>query len=95
MRQLSPGQLPYQRLSRELLPPGLGLMVVHDQVTAPQHSADGERVDLSIDASAKHDSRVAQRSIADEHWLTIDHVVNDLVEDQNLYRVGSHVRAQL
>ena len=89
--QLSTDQLPYQRLSRELLPPGLRLMVIHNQVAAPKHPADAECVDLAIDAAAKHDSHVTERSIADEDWLSIDDVVDRLVQDKNLNRVGSHV----
>ena len=82
-------------LTGGLLPPGLGLPVVHDQVAVVQPPGGAEIQHLVVEAPVEGDRGVAQRAERDRHRLVAELVVDDLVPGENLDRIGAHEPAGL
>ena len=74
----------------ELLPPGLCLTVVHDEVGVAQVPGRSEVERPRADPSIEDERGVAERTERDSDRDAGDAVVDDLVPDQDLDRIGSH-----
>jgi hypothetical protein len=73
----------------ELLPPRFRLPVVHDEVGVAQVAGRAEAQRASLHPAVERDRGVAERAERDRNRNTADDVVDDLVPDQDLERVGA------
>ncbi len=93
--QFRAGKLSGECLSTELLPPGLGLAIEHDQIVVPEIAGRSEIEQLTVECALEDEGRVAERTERHGHRNSADGVVDDLVPDQNLNWVDAHVTADL
>ena len=86
-RQHGSGELAHDRLTDRLLPPALGLAVVHHQIAVAQPAGGAEIEHLIAHSPIEGDRGVAERTVRDRHGEAADLVVDDLVPDQDLPRI--------
>jgi hypothetical protein len=79
-----PASSPTSAGAVELLPPALGLAVVHHEVVVAQVAGGPERQRAGADAALECHGAVAQRAVGDRDRPARDRVVDDLVPDQDL-----------
>ena len=77
-------------LARGLLPPRLGLAVVHDQVAVIEAPGRAEVQHLVVEPTVEGDGGVAERAEGDRHRQIAELVVDDLVPGQDLDGIGAH-----
>ena len=87
------GQLADDSQSEELLPPGFGLAVVHDEVGMAQLAGGAEIENPRAEPAVEHDRGIAQRAIGDRNRHSADGIVDDFVPHQDAQRVGPGVLA--
>ena len=80
-------------IAPELLPPRLGLPVVHDEIGVAQLAGRAEVERAPLDPAVERDRRVAERAEGDGDGEPAEFVVDDLVPDQDLQRVGARLAA--
>ena len=78
--------------ARDLPPVGTGLAVDHHEVVVEQSTRVSEAQDAIVSqvvwSTIEDDPAVAERAVGDQNWNVGKHVVDDLVEVENLVRVG-------
>ena len=87
--QLVTGILADDPFAGELLPPGLRLAIVHDQIAVAQPSGGAEIENLAVKVAVEGDAGVAQGAEGDRYRLTVYFVVDDLVPYEDAQRVGA------
>ncbi len=85
--ELRPRQLADQGIASELLPPGLRLPVVHDEVGVAQLPGRPEVEHPAVDAPVEGDRRVAEGAEGDGDRSVAETCVDDLVPGQDLQRI--------
>ena len=95
VHQEPPQHVPGDPLARGLLPPGLCLPVVHNQVAEAQAAGSTKIQHPSIDCAFKSDASVAQRAKGHRDRGIPQSIVRDLVPHQNLDGVGARLGPDL
>lgn len=80
-------------IARELLPPALGLTVVHHKIRVSEFSCCAEIEDAILQRAVKNERGVAERAIGHGDRRAADEIVHDFVPDQNAQRIGSRIVA--
>ena len=87
------GELADDSLAENLLPPAIGVPVVHDEVTVAEEAADAEGVDGVAHAAFEDDGGVAEGAEGDDDRISADDVVDYLVPGHDLEGIGTGVVA--
>ena len=93
--ELPPRVLPDDAGAGELLPPRLGLPVVHDEVAEAKPPRRAEVEHHRVEAAVEDDRGVAEWAERHRDRGAAQLVVRDLVPDEDLERVGARLAAQL
>jgi hypothetical protein len=93
-RQLPADQFADDGGAEILLPPALGLPVVHDEVRVAQLARGAEIENQAIDPAIESDRRVAQRAVGDGDRHIAHGIVDDLVPREDPQRVGPRLAGQ-
>ena len=80
--------LPYDALACELLPPCMGLPIIHYQVGVPQIAGYPEVQDIAVKSPIENNCRIAQRAEGCRHRHSTHNVVDNLMPRQNLQWIG-------
>ena len=91
MLQVSAGMLADDPLTGELLPPGVRLPVIHNQVRVAKVTRYAEFKHFAVQSPVKRDRRVAQWAEGDRYRHTTDAIIHYFVPGQNLERVGTSI----
>ena len=92
-RQRFPGQRTRDRAPADLLPVGAGLLVAHQEVLIID--AGEVKVKLaSIDAAGPDQTRMAKRSISDDHRQPMQPVVHNVVVTHFTNGIGAALSTQ-
>jgi hypothetical protein len=86
--ELSSKQRADDAVAAELLPPALGLAVVHDEIRIAQLPGGAEAQNAAAQAPIEDDRGIAQGTPGDRDRPAADRVVDDLVPDHDAQRVG-------
>jgi hypothetical protein len=81
--QLAPCEAAHDGLAGGLLPPRLGLSVVHHQVAVAQLAGRAEVEQGAIERALEDERRVAERTEGHHHRDTAKGIVHDLVPGQD------------
>lgn len=76
-----------------MLPPALGLTVVHHQIGVSQLSRRAEIENAILNRALENERAIAERAIGNGYGHTPDNIIHDLVPDQNAQRVGARIVA--
>ena len=79
----------------ELLPPALGLAVVHDEIAVAQLAGGAEIEHPAVEPPVEHDRRVAERTVGHGNRRAAHRVVHDLVPDQDAQGVRAGILSDL
>jgi hypothetical protein len=82
-------------VAARLLPPALGLAVVHEEVAETQPPGRAEVQHATVQRALEGDGRIAQRTEGDRQRQPAHRVVDDLVPGQDLQGIGADVVAHL
>src|SRR6516225_253049 len=75
----------------ELLPPALGLTVVHHEIGVSEFARRAEIEHAIFHRTFENERGITERAIGDRHRCASDHVVHDLVPDQNANGIGPRI----
>ena len=89
------GEFSDDGLAGELLPPGLGLPIPHDEVEVAQVACGAEVVDRAIEGPVEDDGGVAEGAVGDGDGDAGDDVVDDFVPNEEPEGVGASVVVDL
>ena len=89
LRQLAPGMRADNPLPKRLLPPALGLPIIHDHVGMAQQARDAKGQGLPIQPRIEHHAGVAERPERYQHRHAADTVVHDLMPHEVTDRIGA------
>ena len=92
--ELGSGERARDGLTGVVGPQALGLAVVHDECRVVEPARSAEVEDAIAELAVVPDSRVAQRAVGDGDRLATDGVVDDLVPQQHLHRVGAGITVE-
>ena len=92
-RSSRPACSPTRAGAGELLPPRLGLPVVHDEIAQTKPPRRSEVEHHRVEAAVEDDRGVAERTERDRDRGAAQLVVRDLVPDEDLERVGAGLPA--
>src|SRR6266852_5304450 len=80
-------------VAAKLLPPALGLTVVHHEVRVSELARRAEIKNAVLDRTFENDRGIAERAIGDSHGRTSNDVVRNFVPDQNTQGICTCIAA--
>ncbi len=83
------GQLSDDGDAADLLPKSSGEAIIHEKVRTVELTRNAELRVFSLHFALVHDGAATERSVGDEQMFAFKRLVDDLMPDENLERIGA------